>query len=104
MKTANFFRATLTTVTCGLSVLTISATANAATLVDLELSLLVDVSGSVDNTEFALQRDGYVNTFSNPNLFNNFISQGSIGPDCCQPGLLVWVKSATRIGGLDINR
>ncbi|YAF94338.1 MAG: DUF1194 domain-containing protein [Nodularia sp. CChRGM 3473] len=79
MKTANFFRATLTTVTCGLSVLTISATANAATLVDLELSLLVDVSGSVDNTEFALQRDGYVNTFSNPNLFNNFISQGSIG-------------------------
>lgn len=27
--------------------------------VDLELALPVDVSGSVDSTEFALQRDGY---------------------------------------------
>jgi hypothetical protein len=33
--------------------------------VDTELQLLVDVSGSVDDTEFALQRDGYVNAFKN---------------------------------------
>lgn len=33
--------------------------------VDLELFLLVDVSGSVDNNEFNLQRTGYVNAFNN---------------------------------------
>lgn len=33
--------------------------------VGLELSLLVDVSGSVDATEFALQRNGYVQAFQN---------------------------------------
>ncbi len=32
--------------------------------VDLELALLVDVSGSVDSTEFNLQRQGYVNAFN----------------------------------------
>lgn len=79
MTTSNFFRTTLTTIISGLSVLTISTAANAATLVDLELSLLVDVSGSVDNNEFILQRNGYVDAFSNPDIFNNFISQGSIG-------------------------
>lgn len=45
----------------------------APVVVDLELALLVDVSGSVDVTEFDLQRTGYFNVFSNPNLFNNFI-------------------------------
>lgn len=39
--------------------------ASAATAVDVELSLLIDVSGSVDANEFALQRDGYVNAFKN---------------------------------------
>ena len=33
--------------------------------VGLDLSLLVDVSGSVDSTEFNLQKTGYVNAFSN---------------------------------------
>jgi hypothetical protein len=33
--------------------------------VSLELALLVDVSGSVDATEFNLQRQGYVNAFNN---------------------------------------
>jgi len=42
--------------------------------VDVELSLLVDVSGSVDNTEFALQRDAYVNAFRDPDLINAFTS------------------------------
>lgn len=40
------------------------ANAQAATVeVDTELSLLIDVSGSVDDSEFVLQRDGYVNAF-----------------------------------------
>ncbi len=40
--------------------------ASAATTVGLELALLVDVSGSVDNSEFALQRNGYVAAFQDP--------------------------------------
>lgn len=35
----------------------------APTAVDVELQLLVDVSGSVDSNEFALQREGYVQAF-----------------------------------------
>jgi hypothetical protein len=48
------------------------------TPVRLELSLLVDVSGSVSASEFALQRDGYVNVFSNANFYNNVIGSGAI--------------------------
>jgi hypothetical protein len=36
-----------------------------ATPVSLELVLLVDVSGSIDSSEFALQKNGYVNAFNN---------------------------------------
>jgi hypothetical protein len=39
-----------------------------AVSVDLELALLVDVSGSVSPTEFTLQKTGYVNAFNN--LYN----------------------------------
>lgn len=38
----------------------------AQTDVQLELALLIDVSGSVDATEFQLQRQGYVDAFNNP--------------------------------------
>lgn len=46
--------------------------------VDLELALLVDVSGSVDATEFALQRDGYAGAFQNPAVISA-IQGGPIG-------------------------
>ena len=36
--------------------------------VALELVLLVDVSGSVDGNEYALQKTGYVNAFNNASL------------------------------------
>jgi hypothetical protein len=36
--------------------------------VSLELALLVDVSGSIDDTEFALQKTGYVNAFNDPGI------------------------------------
>ena len=36
-----------------------------ATPVDIELQLLVDVSGSIDTTEFNLQKSGYVQEFQN---------------------------------------
>jgi hypothetical protein len=34
----------------------------------LELLLLVDVSGSVDSTEYNLQKNGYVNAFNDPDI------------------------------------
>ncbi|GMG82902.1 DUF1194 domain-containing protein [Paralimibaculum aggregatum] len=40
--------------------------ARGATLVDVELQLLVDVSGSIDETEFGLQRQGYADAFNDP--------------------------------------
>ncbi|MCX7594364.1 MAG: PEP-CTERM sorting domain-containing protein [Fischerella sp.] len=50
-----------------LSVLSPSASF-AATIVDTELVLSVDVSGSVDSSEFNLQRQGYANAFRNPTI------------------------------------
>ena len=52
--------------------------ARAQILVNQELSLLVDVSGSVNATEFNLQKTGYVNAFNNidftgANFAANFI-------------------------------
>lgn len=49
-----------------------------AVQVDLELALLVDVSGSVDDTEFDLQRTGYVNAFNDPAI-STAIANGTLG-------------------------
>ena len=42
--------------------------------VDLELQLLVDVSGSVDGSEFDLQRTGYANAFADPAIQNKIVN------------------------------
>lgn len=47
-----------------------------ATPVDLELTLLVGVSDSVDGGEFALQRDGYVNAFNNAAIWGGIAAGG----------------------------
>lgn len=54
--------------------------AEAATMVGLELVLLVDVSGSVDNTEYNLQKQGYVQAFQSAAVQNAIINSqlGSI--------------------------
>ncbi|MGH1393945.1 MAG: DUF1194 domain-containing protein [Trichormus sp.] len=93
MKTSFVFRASLTTVAGTLSALAISTSANAATFVDTELSLLVDVSGSISTSEFNLQKQGYVDAFNNADLFNNFISQGEIGKIAVN---LIYWSSATQ--------
>jgi uncharacterized protein DUF1194 len=49
-------------------VLQASMTALAQSSVDLELVLAVDVSGSVNQTRFELQRDGYAAAFRNPRV------------------------------------
>jgi hypothetical protein len=93
MKTSFFFQATLTTVAGTLSALAISTSANAATFVDTELSLLVDVSGSISTSEFNLQKQGYVDAFNNADLFNNFISNGGSGKIAVN---LIYWSSATQ--------
>lgn len=48
-----------------------------ATEVDLELQLLVDVSGSIDNTEYNLQKQGYMNAFLDSGIVNTIMSVGT---------------------------
>ncbi|MBZ0167769.1 MAG: DUF1194 domain-containing protein, partial [Candidatus Omnitrophica bacterium] len=52
--------------------------AHAITAVDLELSLLVDVSSSVNSTEFDLQQQGYANAFNDATIIAA-IENGTIG-------------------------
>jgi len=47
---------------------TLPASSVAAEAVDLELILAVDVSGSIDEEEARLQRDGYVQAFRHPRI------------------------------------
>ncbi|MGB3638790.1 MAG: DUF1194 domain-containing protein, partial [Rivularia sp. (in: cyanobacteria)] len=49
------------------------------TSVDLELSLLIDVSGSVSFSEYELQIGGYADAFDDASLYENIISQGLDG-------------------------
>ncbi|MFA5904587.1 MAG: DUF1194 domain-containing protein [Desulfobacula sp.] len=49
-----------------------------ATPVDLELALLVDVSGSVSATEYTLQKQGYIGAFQSAAI-QNAIAAGTIG-------------------------
>ena len=46
----------------------------AAEKVDLELALGADVSGSVDDEEAALQRQGYIQAFRHPSVFRAILS------------------------------
>ncbi|MCU0535139.1 MAG: DUF1194 domain-containing protein [Hydrococcus sp. Prado102] len=69
-KKANSIRSVFWAASCGLSVVGFSTIATAATIVDTELSLLVDLSSSVDSSEYSLQVDGYVNAFRNIDFTN----------------------------------
>ena len=52
--------------------------ASAPTQVDLKLVLATDVSGSVDNDEFRIQRDGTAAAFADPDVVKA-IQSGSLG-------------------------
>lgn len=52
----------------GLIALTAPAGAQTRERVDLELALAIDVSGSIDNEEAALQRDGYLKALIDPQV------------------------------------
>ena len=59
-------------------VLGVGSAASAGVKVDLELVIAVDVSGSMDAEEFALQRDGYVAAIRHPE-FVGAIRSGAYG-------------------------
>jgi hypothetical protein len=71
---------------------------SALTPVDLELQLLVDVSGSVDATEFGLQQTGYVNAFNNAALVSA-IQSGAIGSIAAQ--LIYWSSAGSHAVAVD---
>lgn len=45
-----------------------------AALVDIEMSLVIDISGSVNTSEYNLQMDGYANAFRNASVQQNIIN------------------------------
>jgi hypothetical protein len=49
---------------------------NAATMVDLELGLIIDASGSIGSDDFELQLDAYQSIFSDANFYQQFIEPG----------------------------
>jgi hypothetical protein len=68
---------------CLLAILSFTPSVQAV-IVDLELQFLVDVSGSVDDGEFDLQKTGYVNAFNASGLYNDYISKGTFGKIAAQ--------------------
>ena len=57
--------------TAGFTILSgLTTTATAATFVNTELVLSIDVSGSIDSHEFWLQRSSYANVFRDPGVIN----------------------------------
>ena len=62
----------------------------AATMTDVELSLLVDVSGSVNNSEFNLQRNGYADAFRSSSVIDG-ITNGNEGQIAAN--LIYWSDS-----------
>lgn len=72
-----------------------------AVAVDLELILLVDVSGSVDATDYNIQKTGYVNAFNNAAVVNA-IESGAIGSIAAT--LVYWSDGQSQsVGWTEIN-
>ncbi len=63
-----------------------------AITVNLELSLLLDTSSSVNNTEFLLQRTGYVNAFNDPTI--HALISGASNPGGIAVNLIYWSGAA----------
>ncbi len=72
-----------------------------AVAVDVELQLLVDVSGSVDSTEFNLQRQGYVDAFNSTAVQDAILDTtgGRIGAIAAQ--FIYWSGSSEQAIGVD---
>jgi hypothetical protein len=72
------FRAALIGLTCALGLVFGSAGTRAQEKVDLELVLMADASGSIDDDEFLLQRLGVAQAFRNPRVASA-VGSGPLG-------------------------
>lgn len=68
-----------------------------ATSVDLELSLLIDVSGSVDGSEFNTQRAGYSAAFRDASVIDRALNQTQLG--AMAVNVVYWSTSAVETIG-----
>ncbi|PTQ98373.1 putative secreted protein with PEP-CTERM sorting signal [Nitrosomonas nitrosa] len=59
--------------------LLMSSSFASAVTVDMELSLVIDISGSVSTSEYNLMMDGYANAFRDPIVQNNILNNGTHG-------------------------
>ncbi len=83
----------ITSLLLGAAVLA-SPAAMQAQLVDLELSLLVDVSGSITSTEFELQRQGYADAFASDSLQSAILSTANDRIGAIAVNLIFWAGAA----------
>jgi len=96
---------TLFALIAGIALLTSPAEAQRKTTVDLELSFVVDASGSIDQEEMQLQRQGYANALVNPDVLKAIdsgflrsiaVSYIEFAADGCIWQWLNWVKISDR--------
>ena len=89
----------------GIALLTSPAEAQRKTTVDLELSFVVDASGSIDQEEMQLQRQGYASALVNPDVLKAIdsgflrsiaVSYIEFAADGCIWQWLNWVKISDR--------
>jgi len=89
----------------GIALLTSPAEAQRKTSVDLELSFVVDASGSIDQEEMQLQRQGYASALVNPEVLKAIdsgflrsiaVSYIEFAADGCIWQWLNWVKISDR--------
>ena len=96
---------TLFALIAGIALLTSPAEAQRKTSVDLELSFVVDASGSIDQEEMQLQRQGYASALVNPDVLKAIdsgflrsiaVSYIEFAADGCIWQWLNWVKISDR--------
>ncbi|MFQ5783790.1 MAG: DUF1194 domain-containing protein [Alphaproteobacteria bacterium] len=73
------------------------------TPVDLELALVLDLSGSVSQVEFALQRNGYVTAFNDPAVKNAIQALGDAGTGGIAVSVFYFATSTAAPNGQQIG-
>ena len=82
----------LTAALAGLAILGLAGTAKAIP-VDLELSLVVDSSGSISTGEFSQQISGYANAFRQPAVIDSIVNS----PNGIAVNTILFASSATEV-------
>ena len=82
----------LTAALAGLAIFGLAESANAVP-VDLELSLVIDSSGSIDGGEFSQQIDGYAQAFRQPEVVNSIVAT----PNGIAVNTILFASDATEV-------